>query len=201
VKPAGIFLAALAAAIVPAASPMPLPAPPAAPVTPPGPAGTVPSRPQLQVPTPAPRTAAARRNPMAPPPQWQALERKNGDTPRAPRVPGIPAPGGQLPPPPLPQLPLPPVPEQPARPAAPPAPPVQTEQAPEVEYLGMATGPGGTYAVLRTGNQVHVLQAGQQAGEFVIVSITPDHVTLRAAGRKTVVRIGQQPSPTGRVGR
>jgi hypothetical protein len=65
----------------------------------------------------------------------------------------------------------------------------------------MATGPAGTYAVLRTGNQVHVLQAGQQAGEFVIVSITPDHVTLQAAGRKTVVRIGQQPSPTGRVGR
>jgi hypothetical protein len=200
VKPAGIFLAALAAAIVPAASPMPLPAPPAAPVTPPGPAGTVPSRPQLQAPTPAPRTAAAQRNPMAPPPQWQALELKNtapGDTPRIPRVPRIPAPGGQLPPPP----PLPPVPEQPARPTAPPAPPAQTEQAPQVEYLGMATGPGGTYAVLRTGNQVHVLQIGQQAGELVVVSITPGHVTLQAAGRKTVVRISQQPSPTGRVGR
>jgi hypothetical protein len=197
VKPARIFLAALAAAIVPAASPMPLPAPPAAPVTPPGPAGTVPSRPQLQVPTPAPRTAAAQRNPMAPPPQWQALERKNGDIPRAPRAPGIPAPGSQLPPPP----PLPPVPEQPARPAAPPAQPAQTEQAPQVEYLGLATGPGGTYAVLRTGNEIHVLQVGQQAGEFVIVSITPGHVMLRAAGRKTMVRIGQQPSPTGRVGR
>lgn len=55
--------------------------------------------------------------------------------------------------------------------------------------------------MLRAGNQIHVLQAGQQAREFVIVSITPDHVTLQAGGRKTVVRIGQQPSPTGRVGR
>ena len=63
----------------------------------------------------------------------------------------------------------------------------------------MAAGPGGAYAVLRVGTELHVLQAGQRAGELKLISIAQDRVALQAGSTKIEVLIDQQSNTAGRA--
>ena len=154
------------------------------------------SRPRPQgSPAPAPRTRPqGRLDPMAPPASWRALEGSSSAAPVLPhasaRVPAAPVP---LPPPPPPlRLPSPPL-LTPSGNAAKSATEPQAPPQPVVQYLGMASGPGGSYAILRVDGRLHVMASGASAGRIRVLEITPSHAVLRVDGKRKQVRITAQP--------
>lgn len=181
---------------------------PAAPERPGAPQAAVPSRPQpADTGSPAPRTAPSQgRDPTTPPAPWRVLESSGAPQPAAlPAPPGtvrsvptVPSVAPQAPPPPLPPLPA-PLPAGPGKTApAPTTPPPAPD--PEIEYLGMTAGPGGTYAVLRLDGKLHVLQVGQAIAKVRLLSATPQNATLRVNGKVKKFDTGPKEQPVGRAG-